>query len=272
MTDLATPTILGDLPPAQAPPTRDLATVRRGLTTPLLLALCYLVVVDGGLLVHPLLVPLHRILVVPFVDPDGRELFAAIGISLARVAVGVMIGGTLGITSALALALSRSARAAVAPSIHTLRQIALFAWIPLLTAWFGNGEAAKITFVSLSAFFPTYLNTEQGLRDIPHAYREVAEVLQLPLRRRLFRLMLPAALPSILIGVEIALISSWIGTVGAEYAIGTGGGLGSFLAAAREQFRMDIVLVGVLALAVIGYAVNTGAKAILATAFEGRAP
>jgi len=220
-------------------------------------------VVDFGLVRHPLLVPLGRIVLVPFVDPDGRYLWGAIAISLARVVAGVLIGGTLGIGLGLALGLSRAATAAVAPSIHTVRQIALFAWIPLLTAWFGNGEAAKIVFVSLSAFFPTFLNTEQGLRGVPQSYREVARVLRLPLRRRLTRLMLPGALPSILIGMEIALISAWIGTVGAEYAIGSGRGLGSFLSAAREQFRMEIVLIGVLALAAIGYGVNTAAKTVL---------
>jgi sulfonate transport system permease protein len=252
--------------------TRNLAAVWRGLTVPLSLALGYFVVVDGGLLTHPLLVPLHRILLVPFVDPEGRELFPAIAISLGRVVAGVVIGGALGIASSLALGLLRTAHDAVAPSIHTLRQIALFAWIPLLTAWCGNGETAKIVFVSLSAFFPTFLNTEQGLRDIPQSYREVARVLRLPLRHLLLRLMVPAALPSILVGVEIALISGWIGTVGAEYAIGSGRGLGSFLSAAREQFRMDIVLDGVIGLAVIGYGVNAGAKAILAITLKGRLP
>jgi sulfonate transport system permease protein len=251
---------------------RTPAAIWRGLAIPLLLALGYFVAVDGGLLTHPLLVPLHRILLVPFVDPDGRELLPAIAISLGRVIAGVVIGGAIGIASSLGLGLWRTAHTAVAPSIHTLRQIALFAWIPLLTSWCGNGETAKIVFVSLSAFFPTFLNTEQGLRDIPQSYREVARVLRLPPRHRLLRLMVPAALPSILIGVEIALISGWIGTVGAEYAIGSGRGLGSFLSAAREQFRMDIVLDGVIGLAVVGYGVNAGAKAILAITLKGRLP
>jgi sulfonate transport system permease protein len=250
--------------------TKAISVWRRGLTLPVLIAAGYLVCVDGGLVTHPLLVPLHRIIVVPFVDPDGREIFTAIAISLARVVAGSLIGGTLGVGAALLLGLSRDASVAVAPTIHTVRQIALFAWIPLLTAWFGNGEATKIVFVALSAFFPTFLNTEQGLRMIPPSYREVAQVLRLPLRRRLFALMLPAALPAILIGIEIALISGWIGTVGAEYAIGSGRGLGSFLSAARDQFRMDIVLVGVLALAVVGYAINASANAALATLLEKR--
>jgi sulfonate transport system permease protein len=134
--------------------------------------------------------------------------------------------------------------------------VTLFAWIPLLTAWFGNGEGSKIVFIAISAFFPTFLNTEAGLRAIPAQYREVADVVLLTTRTRITRLLLPSALPSILIGIEVALLTSWIGTVGAEYAIGSGRGIGAFLAAARELFRMDLVLIGVLLLALVGYGLS----------------
>jgi sulfonate transport system permease protein len=66
---------------------------------------------------------------------------------------------------------------------------------------------------------------------------------------QVWKLYLPAALPSIYVGLQIAVLSAWIGTIGAEYAIGNGRGLGSYIASARDQFRMDIVLVGVFALA-----------------------
>ena len=73
---------------------------------------------------------------------------------------------------------------------------------------------------------------------------------------RLRRLVWPAALPSVLIGIEVGLLTAWIGTVGSEYAIGTGRGIGAFLAAARDVFRMDLVLIGVFVLAVVGYGIN----------------
>ena len=225
----------------------------RGAVVPLSLLALWVAIVDTGLVSSSLLVPLHKILVAPFLDADGQLIWPALGMSLLRVAAGFAIGTTLGITLGLALGLSRPAQTAVSPTIHTLRQITMFAWIPLLTAWFGNGEGAKIFFISMSAFFPTFLNTEQGLRTVPLIYREVATALRLPLRVRITKLMLPAALPSILIGVEIALLTAWIGTVGAEYAIGSGRGVGSYLSAARELFRMDLVLVGVVVLALVGY-------------------
>jgi sulfonate transport system permease protein len=134
-----------------------------------------------------------------------------------------------------------------------LRQITLFAWIPLLTAWFGNGEASKIVYIALSAFFPVALNTTTGLRNVSITYREVARVLGLSRHQEIRRVLIPAALPAITIGIEIALISGWIGTVGAEYAIGNGRGIGTFVSEGREQFRMDIVIIGVTALAAAGY-------------------
>lgn len=226
---------------------------RRGLAAPLLLMGTWLLLVDTGFLQSPLLVPLLQVLTAPFADPDGRELWASVGASLLRVATGFSIGAVAGVTLGISLGISRPLRQAVAPTVHTLRQVALFAWIPLLTSWFGNGEVAKIVFISLSAFFPCFLNTEQGVRGIPASLHEAASTLRLPPWQRITKLILPGALPSILIGVEIALLTAWIGTVGSEYAIGIGRGIGAFLVAARESFRMDLVLVGVGALALIGY-------------------
>lgn len=277
MTDLASDLTSGLAADAGAPSRRARAgrripwvKARRALLVPALALLAYAIAVDGGRLDHPLLVPLQRIATAPFLDPDGRALWGAIGLSLLRVLTGGGLGVLAGLGAGVALGLWQKGRDALSPPVHLLRQITLFAWIPLLTAWFGNGETAKITFIALSAFFPAFLHAEQGLRGVPQPYRELARVLRLPLRRRVTRLMLPAALPDILLGLEIATLSAWIGTVGAEYAIGSGGGLGAFLATAREHFRMDLVLAGVAALAGIGYAVNTGATSLIGTLRRGR--
>jgi sulfonate transport system permease protein len=232
--------------------------IPRGAVVPLALVLAWLVIVDGGFVHQPLLVPLTQILRAPFTDAAGTQIWAAMAASLLRVLSGFVIGAGLGVALGTLLGLSRTAASAVSPSVHTLRQITLFAWIPLLTAWFGNGETPKLVFIALSAFFPTFLNAEQGFRAVPRGLREVAAVLRLSTRARILKLMLPGALPSILIGLQVGLLTAWIGTVGAEYAIGSGRGLGAYLAAAREQFRMDLVLCGVLALAGIGYAMAAG--------------
>jgi sulfonate transport system permease protein len=225
----------------------------RGLVLPIVLLLGWIYGVHHGWLSGPLAVLPERIALAPFDDPAARELWFAIAASMLRYAGGVGIGVIAGLAFGIAMGLSPLVERAGGGSFHALRQITLFAWIPLLTAWFGNGEASKIVYIALSAFFPIALNTANGLRDVPLAYREVARVLGLSRRQKIRRVLLPAAMPALLIGVEIALISAWIGTVGAEYAIGNGRGIGTFVAEGREQFRMDIVIVGVGALALAGY-------------------
>lgn len=228
----------------------------RGLVLPAAVLLTWIVVVDSGWVQSPLVTPLGKVLAAPFWDEDGLNIWPALAHTALRIHVGFSLGAALGVAFGLLLGMSRRAQRVVSPTIHTVRQIALFAWIPLLTAWFGNGETTKIVFIALSAFFPMFLNTELGVRTIPLALREVALTNRLPFRRKVTRLILPGALPSILTGVEIALLTAWIGTIGAEYAIGSGRGLGSFLAAARELFRMDLVLAGVVILALGGAALS----------------
>lgn len=235
----------------------------KGLVLPAAALAVWSLAVENHLLSGPMAVSPVVLLQVPFIDPDGREIWAALGASLVRLALGGSLGAVAGIGLGLALGLSRTLGCALSPSVDTLRQIALFAWIPLLTAWFGNSETAKIVFIALGTFFPLVLATQQGVRATPAGLVELVRVLGLSPRRRITALYLPSALPAIAMGVQIALISAWIGTVGAEYAIGNGRGLGAYIASGREQFRMDITLVGVLALALIGVALHAlGARLI----------
>lgn len=229
------------------------STWPRGLVLPIALMFGWAFAVHVAWFSGPLAIQPERILLAPFDDSAGREIWLSIGASVLRYAVGTGIGITLGLALGAAMGLSSTVERAGGGSFHALRQITLFAWIPLLTAWFGNGEASKIVYIALSAFFPVALNATTGLRNVPISYREVARVLGLSRRQEIRRVLFPAALPAITIGVEIALISAWIGTVGAEYAIGNGRGIGTFVSEGREQFRMDIVIIGVIALAATGY-------------------
>jgi sulfonate transport system permease protein len=228
----------------------------RGFAIPVAFVLAWAVASRAGWIDSPLLVAPGRVLRAPFTDPEAQYLWAGVGTSLLRMTAGFAMGTALGGLLGVLMGLSRTANRIVGPSFTAVRQITLFAWIPLLTAWFGNGESAKLVFITLAALFPMALNTQQGVRTVPAAYREVAHVLRLSRRRTLTAVMLPSALPSIFIGLEIALINAWIGTVGAEYAMGFGRGIGTFLEQGREQFRMDIVILGVVALAVVGFLLN----------------
>lgn len=192
---------------------------------------------------------------------DGSIPGATIA-TLLRALAGWTIGASIGLAFGVLIGLSGVARGLFDPSIASLRQIALFAWIPLLSAWFGNGEVMKITLIALGAFFPMALGAQAGCQNVPAPFREIGRVLELDRRATLTKIVFPAAIPSILAGLELSLNIAWLGTFGAEYLIGTGyingmgDGLGAYLAAAREYARMDQVLLGVLFLALIGVALD----------------
>jgi len=235
----------------------------KGLAVPAGLVALWAAVGAAGWLTGPMAVTPIEVLRAPFLDPAGVELWASVGASLVRLAAGGLIGGVLGLSTGLALGLVRPLGRALSPTVNALRQVALFAWIPLLTSWFGNGETAKVVFIALATFFPLALSAEQGVRNVPAPLRELVQVLRLSRWRQVTALYLPAALPSIAVGLQIALLSTWIGTVGAEYAIGNGRGLGSYIAAARDQFRMDITLAGVIALALVGVGLHAGSAHVI---------
>lgn len=247
--------------PARA---RLLPAVPKGAWLPLGLLVLWSGLAIGHEVESPLFISPLAVLSAPFADPDGRQIWAALGASLLRVFAGGIVGAVLGLALGAACGLLRVAALSLAPTVHSLRQIAVFAWIPLFTAWFGNGETTKLVFTALSTFFPLFLAAEQGMRATPVALKEAAATLGLSRRTRLLQLYFPAALPNIAIGIQIAALSAWIGTIGAEYAIGNGRGLGSYIASARDQFRMDIVLVGVLVLAAGGVALHRACRHLAA--------
>jgi sulfonate transport system permease protein len=209
-----------------------------------------------------LFVPIDAVLRAGLESIENGELTGAVGATVARALVGWGVGSLLGFAFGLVLGLSRWGARIAAPTLHGARQVALFAWIPLLSAWLGNGEAMKTALIALSAFFPVLLSVEAGCRDVPLAYREVGRLLALDRWGEVTLVILPAAAPTIVSGLELGFTAAWIGTIGAEYLIGTGymnagaDGIGAFLAGARENARMDLVVVGILALAIIGFVLD----------------
>ncbi len=195
-------------------------------------------------------------------DTASGALPGAALASLARALGGWAIGAAAGLVFGVAVGTSGLLRAVFDPTVVGLRQIALFAWIPLLSAWLGNGESMKITLIALGAFFPMALAAQAACQTIPQGWREVGLVLDLTRAEQLRTIVLPAALPGILAGVELSLNVAWLGTFGAEYLIGTGyingagDGIGAYLSAAREYLRMDRVLLGVLVLGLIGVSLD----------------
>jgi len=189
-------------------------------------------------------------------------LVRALSASLAREACGFAIGAMAGLLLGGALGLSRIAARIVGPSFDTFKQISLFAWIPLISVWFGLGDAAKVVFLSLAALLPVAAHTCDGIRAVPARYVELANALRYSGLQLIRHVLLPAALPSIFTGLYLALIYSWLATLGAEYLLVAGSGIGNLLIDGSEQFRMDLVLVGIVVVGVTGWALNALARRV----------
>lgn len=228
----------------------------RGWVLPLLILVLWSWAVGSGAVNSPLLVSPLAVWERALQQVASGELWSALSASLQRNAWGFVIGSSVGLVFGALLGASRWFDRLVGPSFHTLKQISLFAWIPMLTMWFGLGEAAKIAFVAMAAFFPVVLNTCEGVRSVPGELLEVARVYEFGPWQLLRRVIAPAAAPSVFTGIQLSLIYTWLATLGAEYLLASGQGIGNTLIDGREHFQMDLVLFGVVVIGLVGYALN----------------
>jgi len=180
--------------------------------------------------------------------------------SLRRDLLGFAIGSLVGVVVGGAMGMSRLADRLLGPSFHAAKQVALFAWIPLLSVWCGTGELAKVVFISLAAFYPVVLNTHEGVSSVAREYLEVARVYRFSRWQSIRKVILPGALPSIFAGVHLALIYAWLGTLGAEYLLAPGPGIGNLMIEGREAFAMDKVLLGVILAGAVGFSLHAIAE------------
>ncbi len=208
--------------------------------------------------IDPLILPSLGAIWQAILDPEvQRNLGAGLVSSTVRLVEGAAIGIAFGLVFGTFLGLSRLVDRIVGPTFHAFRQIAIFAWIPLLTAWCGSGDAAKVVFVAMAAFVPTTMGTYEGVRNVSDKYLEVGQAFCFSRSLMLRRIIVPAALPAIVTGIQLAFIFSWLATVGAEYLMGSlTEGIGAFVVAGREQMRTDIVYLGIIVIAVIGVLLN----------------
>ncbi len=244
----------------------------RGWVLPLVLLALWWAAVRFGWSKSPLLVPVEKVWATAVEQAVTGQLWDALRASLWRDLAGFSIGASAGLVFGTALGLSRLFENLVGPSFHTLKQISLFAWIPLISVWFGLGDAAKVAFLSLAAFFPVVLNTFEGIRSVPRDFIEVARVFEFSRWQLLRRVVLPSASPSIFAGIHLGLIYAWLATLGAEYLLVAGKGIGNTMIDGREHFWMDLVLFGVIVVGLVGFTLNWIASRIEARllAWRGR--
>ncbi|GJD48332.1 Putative aliphatic sulfonates transport permease protein SsuC [Methylobacterium crusticola] len=245
-------------------PATAAARLRRGLVLPVLLLLAREAASRSGLVDPRFLPPLGTILSRALAEIRTGGLLGHLAASLARDLAGFAAGTGLGIAFGALLGASPLAGRLLGPTFRAFRQVAILAWIPIISVWFGFAETAKVVFIALAAFVPVAVNTQEGVAGAPAQLLEVARALRFDRRQRVLKVLLPAARPSILTGIHLALISWWLATVGAEYFRAVGPGIGGLIIAGRERFQMDLVMLGVVILGLVGFLLNLAAGALAA--------
>lgn len=216
--------------------------------------------------VNPLLLASpEKVLTRLVTEVTESELIPQLLASLQRDLLGFAVGSAAGIVLGGLLGTSKLADRLISPTFHAFKQVAIFAWIPLMSVWLGTGEPAKVAFIALAAFYPVVQATYEGVHGVPRELVEVARVFRFTPWQLVRRVVLPAAAPAIFAGLHLALFYSWLATIGAEYLLAAGAGIGNLMIDGREQLAMDKVLLGVIIAGLVGAALNA-----TATAFETR--
>ncbi|MFA1713917.1 ABC transporter permease [Peribacillus frigoritolerans] len=192
------------------------------------------------------------LIVMTFIDlVQSGEMGMHLQISLTRAFLGFALGGFLGLLLGVIVGMQKKSEEYLNPSIQMLRTVPLLAITPLFIMWFGFGELSKVLLIALGAFFPLYLQTFLGLRNVDKKLYDVALILEFSRREQITKLMIPAALPNILLGIRLALSAAWMCLVVAEL-LGADRGVGFMIQDARSFMQTDVVFVGIIIFALAG--------------------
>jgi ABC-type nitrate/sulfonate/bicarbonate transport system permease component len=180
------------------------------------------------------------------------DLFTHVGMSLFRVLSAWALSAVIAIPLALAMGRSRALERILDPVVELFRPISPLAWIPLAILWFGIGESGKVFVIVIATFFPILLNTVAGVKSIDPVLIRAGQVLGCDDQSALFRkVVLPAALPQIVVGLRISFGTGWAAIIAAEL-VAARSGLGYLIANGMEVLRADLVLVGMAVIGVLG--------------------
>jgi len=187
------------------------------------------------------------------------ELWTHLGVSFQRAALGFVLGGAVGLALGFVNGLSRVSEVLLDSPIQMIRNVPHLALLPIVILWFGIGEQSKVFLVALGAVFPIYVNTFHGIRSIDPGLRELAKVYQIGRLQVFTDIVLPGALPNILLGVRYALGITWLTLIVAE-TVAARSGIGFMAMNAREFLETDVVVLSILLYALFGKTADSIAR------------
>ena len=180
-------------------------------------------------------------------DLDNHTLLVHFGWSMTRVFSAFVLAVILGIPVGIAMGVSRFARGVFDPPIEFYRPLPPLAYLPLMIIWFGIGEGAKIVLLFLSIFAPVALAARAGVKSVAQEQIQAALSMGASQRQVIQHVIVPGALPEILVGLRIGMGVGWTTLVAAD------AGLGKMVFNASNFLRTDVVILGILAIGVVAY-------------------
>lgn len=190
---------------------------------------------------------LYNLAVKGFVDATLAE---HVGASLIRIFGALLASIAIGIPAGIAIGTSRVGRGILDPVVEFLRPLPPLAYLPLVIIWVGIGEASKITVIALSMLPSIILSTSAGVRSVSKDHVNAARSLGASKGQVLAEVVLPSAVPSILTGIRIALGAGWTTLVAAEL-VAASSGIGFMIQSAAQFLVTDIVIAGIVVIALI---------------------
>jgi NitT/TauT family transport system permease protein len=172
--------------------------------------------------------------------------------SAQRVLLGFALGSTAGVMLGVLTGWSGHFRTLLDPLVQWLRPIPVTAWVPLSIIWFGIGGAPAVGLVFIGAFFPSYVNSMHGVMQVEDKLIRAARMLGAQRRRLLFRVILPAALPTITTGMRVGLGFSWMCVIVSEM-LAVKSGLGYVLWDSYYFSNLDMVVAAMASIGLLGF-------------------
>lgn len=216
----------------------------------LLISVWQLVIIIGdyeeALLPSPLTVGKGMIVVIS----DGTIL-THMRISLMRFFIGYFTAVSTAIILGLILGRTNWLWGLIDPIVQVIRPVAPIAWAPFIVLWFGIGSIPAIVIIYIAAFFPVLLSTVSAVKKVDTTYLKVAQNLEIKQPQLMYKIIFPAAFPSIANSLHIALGTAWIFLVSGEM-VGAQSGLGYFIIDSRNALDLDLVLAGIIFIGVLG--------------------
>jgi len=196
--------------------------------------------------------PSPRAILKSFIELSASgELWIHVRVSTVRAFSGFAVGGGLGLLLGLLTGSFRWAEILLDTTLQMIRNIPALALIPLVILWFGIDESAKLFLVALGVFFPIYINTFHGIQSVDRGLLEMGRTYGLSPWALYREVILPGALPSILVGVRFSLGFMWVMLIVAE-TISARSGIGYMTMNARDFMQTDVMVVGILLYALLG--------------------